>query len=94
MKIPHKDFKRGPGASKRSEDGMATLILIVLLAVMLVFVAAESSSLLNLRRDLQLLEQKQIQRLDASQTNSIGKAELPLGQDAQQRAPTQFGDSK
>ena len=94
MKIFHNDFKRGPGASKRSEDGMATLILIVLLAVMLVFVAAESSSLLHLRSELQMLERRQIQRLDASQTNSIGRAELPPGQDAQQRVPTQFGDSK
>jgi len=87
-------FERGPGASKRSEDGTATFVCIALLAIMLVLVMAESSALFHLRREMKLLEQKQIQRLDASQTNSISLAELPLGQDAQQRVPTESHDSK
>jgi hypothetical protein len=85
---------RGPGASKRSEDGMATFILIALLAIMVVLVMAESRALFHLHREVKLLEQKQIKRLDASQTNSIGRAELPLGQDAQQRVPAKSGDSR
>jgi type II secretory pathway component PulK len=88
MKIPREHFTR------HGERGMATLILFVLLAVMVVLVAAESSSLLHLRRELQLLERRQIQRLDASQTNSIGRAELPLGQDAQQRVPSISTETK
>jgi len=94
MKIQPDNFKRGPGAPKRSEDGMATLIFIVLLAIMMILVTAESDALFHLHREVKFLEQQQIKRLDASQTNSIGSAELPLGQDAQQRVPTQFSDSK
>ena len=94
MNIPRTDFKRGPGAAKRSEDGMATVILIALLGIMMILVAAESSALFHLRRERQLLERRQIQRLDASQTNSIGRAELPLGQDTQQRIPTKSTESK
>ena len=88
MKIPREHFV------SKSERGMATVILIGLLAIMMILVAAESSALFHLRRERQLLERRQIQRLNASQTNSISRAELPLGQDAQQRVPTQFGDSK
>jgi hypothetical protein len=94
MKIQRDNFERGPGAPKRSESGMATLICVVLLAIMLILVTAESSALFHLHREVKLLEQQQIKRLNASQTNSIGRAELPLGQDAQQRVPTELGDSK
>ncbi len=94
MKIQQANFARGLGASKRREDGMATFVFIALLAIMLVLVTAESSALFHLRREMKLLEQKQTQRLDASQTNSIGRAELLLGQDAQQRVPTQLTESK
>jgi hypothetical protein len=94
MKIQRDIFERGPGAAKRSEEGLATFIFIALLAIMLVLVMAESTALFHLHREMQLLEQRQIKRLDASQTNSIGRAGLPLRQDAQQRVPTQIGDSK
>jgi hypothetical protein len=70
MKIQRHHFERGPGASKRSEDGMATFVCIALLAVMLVLVMAESSALFHLHQEMRLLEQKQIQRLEATQTNS------------------------
>lgn len=71
MKLGTNKLARGPGASKRSEDGMATFVLIALLAIMVVLVMAESSALYHLHRELQLLQKHQIQRLDASQTNSI-----------------------
>jgi hypothetical protein len=94
MKIQPDNFKRGSGAPKRSQNGMATLIFIGLLAIMMILVTAESSAMFHLHREVKFLERQQIKRLDASQTNSIGSAELPLGQDAQQRVPTQFSDSK
>ena len=61
---------------------------------MLVLVMAESTALFHLHREVKFLEQQQIKRLNASQTNSIGRAELRLGQDAQQRVPTKSTDSK
>ena len=69
MKIQPDNFQRGPGAPKRSEDGMATFVFIALLAIMLMLVTAESSALFQLHREVKLLEQQQIKRLNASQTN-------------------------
>jgi hypothetical protein len=71
MKIQRDNLERGPGASGRSEDGMATFIFIVLLSIMLVLVMAESGALFHLHREVKFLEQQQIKRLDASQTNSV-----------------------
>ena len=71
MKIQRDNFEHGPGAVKRSEDGMATFTCIVLLSIMLVLVMAETSALFHLHREVKMLEQQQIKRLDASQTNSV-----------------------
>ena len=57
---------RAPG-----EDGMATLIFIVLLAIMMILVMAESRALVQLRRETKFLEQQQIKRLNHSQTNAV-----------------------
>jgi hypothetical protein len=56
---------------RRNERGMATLVFIALLAIMLLLVTANGESLFQLHREMKLLEQRQIKRLDASQTNSI-----------------------
>jgi hypothetical protein len=71
MKIQPDNFERGPGTARRSERGMATLIFIVLLAIMLILVTAESGALFHLHREVKFLEQQQIKRLNASQTNSV-----------------------
>ncbi|HEY5233819.1 MAG TPA: hypothetical protein VIK35_09835 [Verrucomicrobiae bacterium] len=65
MKIPRRKIIR------RDESGMATLIFIMLLAIMMILVMTESSALFRLHREVKLLEQQQIKRLDATQTNSI-----------------------
>jgi hypothetical protein len=83
MKIQPDNYERGPGAPKRSESGMATLIFIVLLAIMLVLVMAESSALFHLHREVKFLEQQQIKRLDASQTNATSVASLTENPKAQ-----------
>ena len=94
MKFQQDHFECGPRRTKRSQNGMATIIFIGLLAIMMILVTAESKALFNLHREVKFLEQKQVKRLNASQTNSIGRAGLPPGQDAQQRAPTKTPDSK
>jgi hypothetical protein len=93
MKISSNSPRRIPRSTSRN-DGMMTVILIALLAIMVILVAAESKALFQLHREMKFLEKKQIQRLDVSQTNSIGRAELPLGQDAQQRVPTISTETK
>lgn len=50
---------------------MATVIFIALLAIMLVLVMVETSSLIRFHREIKLLEQQQIKRLAIPQTNSI-----------------------
>jgi hypothetical protein len=47
------------------------LIFITLLAIMLMLITANSSALLHLHRELKLLDQRQVGRLNASQTNTI-----------------------
>ena len=75
MKIQHKHFDRGtgrgPAAPKRNEGGMATIIFITLLAIMMILVTVETSALIRLHREVKLLEQQQIKRLNGPQTNSV-----------------------
>jgi hypothetical protein len=65
MKIQRDHFNR------KGERGMATLVFIALLAIMMILVTAESRALFNLHREVKLLEQQQIQRLDHLQTGSV-----------------------
>jgi len=71
MKIQRDNLERGSGAPRRSEGGFATFIFIVLLSIMLVLVMAESAALFHLHREVKFLEQQQIKRQNASQTNSV-----------------------
>jgi len=65
MKIQREHFNR------KGERGMATVIFIALLAIMMILVTAESRALFHLHREVKFLEQQQIKRLNASQTNSV-----------------------
>jgi hypothetical protein len=56
---------------KKSERGMATVIFIALLAIMMILVTVETSALIRLHREVKLLEQQQIKRLNGPQTNSV-----------------------
>jgi hypothetical protein len=71
MKIQLDHFRCGLRGSKRSRDGMATIIFIGLLAIMMILVTAESKALFNLHREVKFLEQQQVKRLDASLINSV-----------------------
>jgi hypothetical protein len=61
---------------RRNECGMATFLFIALLAIMMILVTAESRALFHLHREVKLLEQKQIKRLDLSQTNALSAVSL------------------
>jgi hypothetical protein len=64
-------------ALKRREDGMITVLFIALLAIMMVFVLVESQALIRLRREVKLLEQQQIKRLNAPPTNTVATVTIP-----------------
>jgi hypothetical protein len=59
------------------QSGSAVLIFITLLAIMLMLITANSSALLHLHRELKLLDQRQVERLNTSQTNATDRATLP-----------------
>ena len=66
-------------ARRHRQSGSAVLIFITLLAIMLMLITANSSALLQLHRELKLLDQRQVERLNASQTNATDRATLPPG---------------
>ena len=50
---------------------MATVVFMALLAIMMILVMTESRALIELRREVKLLQKQQIKRLNLSQTNSV-----------------------
>jgi len=65
MKIQRECFNR------KGERGMATVVFIALLAIMMILVTAESHALFRLHREVKLLEQQQVKRLNNSQANPV-----------------------
>jgi len=70
MKIYFNHFE-----SRHHESGMATMLFIMLLAIMLVLVTSNVRTIAHLHLTEKLIEQKQIQRLNATQTNTVHAAE-------------------
>jgi hypothetical protein len=73
MKIFPSNFTERP-----RQNGSAVLLFITLLAIMVILATANSSALLHLRGELNLLERRQIERLNASQTNATTIAISPV----------------
>lgn len=49
-------------SSRESEGGSATILVLALVAIMMVFLTANQLVLHNLKRELRLVEQKQLKR--------------------------------
>ena len=62
--------------SRRRERGLATFFYIALLGIMVILAAANVRMVLQVGDEEKLIEQKQIQRLNA-QTNVMSAVELP-----------------
>jgi hypothetical protein len=73
MKIPRSIISR-----RRRQRGSAVLVLLILLAIMMLLAAANSSALLHLRHELNLLEHRQVVRLNAAPTNTTAVAVSPM----------------
>jgi len=63
--------RRERRAPRRSEGGSVTFIFIVLLSIMVILVTVNGKTLFRLHREVKLLEQQQIKRLNGSQTNTV-----------------------
>jgi hypothetical protein len=62
---------------RRRERGMVTALFIALLAIMMVLIMVESSAVIRLHREVKMLEQQQLKRLNAQPTNSVHLATQP-----------------
>jgi hypothetical protein len=82
MKIPRHHFFRPSGtnttAPKRSEGGMITVVFIALLAIMVMLITVNGKTLFRLHREVKLLEQQQIKRLNGVPTNSVATTNLTV----------------
>jgi hypothetical protein len=69
-----KTFSKAETGKRKAEireRGMATVIFIALLAIMMILISVESSAVIRLHREVKLLEQQQIKRLNGPQTNLV-----------------------
>ena len=63
------------------QRGSAVMVMIALLAIMVMLAAANNRALFHLHRELNLLEHRQIERLNASQTNAAVNVASPAKTD-------------
>lgn len=56
---------------------MITVLYIALLAIMMVLVMVETSSLIRLRREVKLMEQQQVKRLNSPMANATPATSNP-----------------
>lgn len=75
MKIVQSPSVSGPTAPRRSEGGFITITFVVLLTIMMILVTAETRSVIHLRQETKLLEQRQVKRFNvppaSTTTNTI-----------------------
>ena len=71
MKIPPR-FKRC-----HRQNGSTVLIFITLLSIMVILATANSKALFHLHREIKRLEDRQVERLNASQTNTVSAIKSP-----------------
>lgn len=72
MKIQQSHFNR-----PARQNGSIVIVFLTLLAIMMILVTVNNSTLTRLHRETKLLEHQQIERLNASQTNTVADVELP-----------------
>jgi hypothetical protein len=71
-------IQQSPGfRSRRHENGMATLIFIILLTIMMMLTMAELHCVVRLHRDVKFLEQQQIKRLNLTSAPAVNKPVSP-----------------
>jgi hypothetical protein len=68
-----KTYSHESRITHHSRSGMAVIIVLAFLAIILIYLAGNARTLFWLERDLKLVEQKQVHRLEATniKTNSI-----------------------
>jgi hypothetical protein len=57
--------------ARRRQDGIAVIVMLVLIAMVVTFICANSQTLAGLRADVNLIEQQQLRRLNSFSTNAV-----------------------
>jgi hypothetical protein len=70
MKIP--DLSRV--TARKRENGMAVIVMLILLGLVLAFVVANFHTLSDLHGELKRVEQKQIRRINNAGTNTVSQS--------------------
>jgi hypothetical protein len=63
--------------SDRRENGMATLIFVILLTIMMMLTMAALRCVVRLHREVKFLEQQQIKRLNLTAAPAVNKPVAP-----------------
>jgi|GEM_PF-3160938 hypothetical protein len=64
----------------RSDDGSAVVVVLVLLLAIMAFLEANTGTLRSMKRELQLIEQRQLIKYgESALTNHFGSNKLPHG---------------
>ena len=75
MKIAHRHSARSRG---RRQDGMAVIMVMALIALILIYLAANVRTLHVLHQEMRMIEQQQIHRLGLLQgTNAVSATNSP-----------------
>jgi hypothetical protein len=68
--------KRPPESRRRKDQrGTAVIIVLIILSILMLYVASNSRALINMQRELKLLDQKQRQRLESLSRTNVVSAE-------------------
>jgi hypothetical protein len=62
---------------RRRQNGSVVFVFICLLAIMMILVTVNNSTLTRMHQETKLLEHRQIERLNTSQTNAVAVVESP-----------------
>jgi len=54
-----------PRRARAEEHGMAVVVMLILMAILMLFVASNVRTLVQLKQEIRLVERKQIRRLEA-----------------------------
>jgi hypothetical protein len=65
----------GISSARHREQGMATFVVLVLMAILVVLAASNVASLRQLQRETRLVEQRQLQRLRAAAKDTNAPAQ-------------------
>lgn len=74
MKLNHSSQNRRP----REQGFFLVIVMLMLASIMLLYVAANSRRLVNLNKEIRLIEQKQVQRLNRSTSVTTNNIAAPV----------------